>query len=66
MAKKELAQLIIKAPDRETILAVRAAVLEILNARADQSTIRAALSAFMKGVQSGPTTIANCVFNGRT
>lgn len=50
--------------DKDAILAARKAVLDILNVRADQETIREGLRAFTKVCEVGNATVMNCVVNG--
>lgn len=48
--------------DKETVEATRAAIMEILNARADQKTIRLALRALRDGITPRDITISHCLF----
>lgn len=46
----------------EAVIATKAAILEILTARADQKTIRVALNAFTESVQVKNIVVSNCSF----
>jgi len=50
-------------PSPQTIEAIRDAVMVILEAHADQKTIRLALEVTQRAL-SAPLTIQNCSFNG--
>jgi hypothetical protein len=48
----------------EGVKAAKEAILELLNAKADQETIRMALECLKNSVQPGSSVISNCVVNG--
>ena len=48
----------------EAVKAAKDAISEILNARADQETIRCALGALVASVQPKDITFMNCTFGG--
>lgn len=48
--------------DRDAVVATGGVVMQILNARADQKTIRVALEVFGKSVSIGPSSITGCSF----
>jgi len=48
---------------KEAVDAVVSGVLEIMNARADQKTIRLGLKVLLKGVQPNNAMIQNCTAN---
>jgi hypothetical protein len=50
----------------EAVQAAKDAVLEILNARADQETIRVALRAFVDSIQPKNNTFSGCSFISET
>jgi len=52
--------------DVEAVLKTKEAILEILNARADQETIRMALSVLQTGIQPQGTIVTNCHFSSAT
>ena len=52
--------------DVEAVLKTKEAILEILNAHADQETIRIALSVLQTGIQPQGTIVTNCHFSSAT
>lgn len=50
--------------DKESLDPLTDAIVRIMEARADQRTIRAALNAFGRMAKVEGVTIANCVING--
>jgi len=51
--------------DTKAVDATKKALLEIMSAHADQATIRAAIAAFVAGIQPRNITVSNCTFTIR-
>jgi len=60
----ELQSLLNIGTSQEAVIEVKQAILEILNAKADQTTIRVALKTFVKSVQPTNTMVYNNTFSG--
>lgn len=62
--ESEMKSMLSISTDPQAVIEVRKSIMEILNARADQETIRLALTTLKESVSPHDIAITNCMFYG--